>query len=55
MKTFRASNGNTSVGETFWLIAAMRIKDRSGPGMVTVATSEDAGVPAPADPFAWLS
>jgi hypothetical protein len=33
----RASNGSTSSGETFWLIAAIRKKERSGPGIVAVA------------------
>jgi hypothetical protein len=33
MTTFRASSGNTSSGVTFWLIAAMRKKERTGPGM----------------------
>jgi hypothetical protein len=37
MKTFRARRGNISSGATFWLIAAIRIKDRIGPGMVAVS------------------
>src|SRR5438876_971436 len=43
MKTLRDSNGNTSSGVTFWLMAAMRMKDRRGPGMATVSK---AGAPA---------
>src|ERR1700720_2430576 len=35
----RARNGITSSGETFWLIPAMRKKERKGPGMVAVAAS----------------
>src|ERR1700676_5126360 len=39
---FRASNGKTSSGAAFWLIAAIRKKERKGPGIV--ACSEKAGV-----------
>src|SRR5579862_4916641 len=35
----RARNGITSSGEAFWLIPAMRKKERKGPGMVAVAAS----------------
>src|ERR1700758_820767 len=35
----RARNGITSSGEAFWLIPAMRKKERRGPGMVAVAAS----------------
>jgi hypothetical protein len=35
MRTFRASSGKTSSGETFWLIAVIRKKERSGPGIAT--------------------
>src|SRR3954470_7461725 len=34
---FRAKKGRISSGETFWLIPAIRRKERSGPGMVTWA------------------
>jgi hypothetical protein len=37
MNTLRASSGRTSSREAFWLIAAIRRKERSGPGIVTVA------------------
>ena len=37
MATSRASNGSTSSGDTFWLMPAMRRKERSGPGMEVVA------------------
>jgi hypothetical protein len=46
MKTLRASKGNTSSGVTFWLMAAMRMKDRSGPGIMTVSiAAAEGGVP----------
>src|ERR1700722_20432417 len=35
----RARNGITSSGEAFWLMPAMRKKERKGPGMVVVAAS----------------
>jgi len=37
----RASKGITSSGETFWLIPAMRKKERNGPGIATFADSGD--------------
>jgi len=43
MYTLRASKGITSSGETFWLIPAIRKKERNGPGMVRLA---DSGNPA---------
>jgi hypothetical protein len=49
MKTLRASKGNTSSGATFWLMAAMRMKDRIGPGIVAVSVEgggADVGEPA---------
>lgn len=49
MNILRASNGNTSSAGAFWLMAAIRIKDRSGPGMTTVSTGGAAGVPASAE------
>src|ERR1051326_370917 len=36
MPTFCASSGNTSSGETFWLMPAMRRNDRNGPGTTAV-------------------
>jgi hypothetical protein len=51
MKTLRASSGNTSSGATFWLMAAMRMKDRKGPGIMTVsAAGEEGGLAAV---FGW--
>jgi hypothetical protein len=47
MKTLRASNGSTSSGATFWLMAAMRMKDRSGPGMAAVSTAGEGGLAEP--------
>jgi hypothetical protein len=47
MKTLRASNGSTSSGATFWLMAAMRMKDRRGPGMATVSTAGEGGLAEP--------
>src|SRR5208282_3769540 len=40
MYTFRLSKGRTSSGLTFWLIPAMRRKDRSGPGIVNCDDAE---------------
>ena len=37
----RASKGNTSSVEIFWLMPAMRRKERKGPGIVTVAADPD--------------
>ena len=42
MDTFLATKGNTSSGDIFWLTAAIRKKERSGPGIVTVASAESA-------------
>src|SRR6266436_2071594 len=41
MNTLRASKGITSSGKTFWLIPAMRKKERNGPGIATFADSGD--------------
>src|ERR1700722_12857375 len=38
----RASSGNTSSGVIFWLIATIRKKERSGPGMATSSTPLEA-------------
>ena len=43
MKMLRARRGKTSSEETFWLMAAMRMKDRKGPGMATVSAEDAAG------------
>jgi hypothetical protein len=47
MKTLRANNGSTSSGATFWLMAAMRMKERSGPGMLAVSTAGEEGLADP--------
>src|SRR3984885_3547357 len=49
MKMFRDSRGSKSTGATFGLTAAIRRNDRSGPGMVTISSVGDAGVPLPAE------
>src|SRR5436309_1579176 len=41
MNTLRASKGITSSGKTFWLIPAIRKKERNGPGIVRFADSGD--------------
>ena len=41
-----ASNGSTSSVGIFWLIPAMRRKDRSGPGMTTPSAARDTDFPA---------
>src|ERR1700679_1454937 len=47
MKTLRANRGRTSSLGTFWVMAAIRMKDRRGPGMVTVSSAGVAGREAP--------
>src|SRR2546429_5507451 len=41
MNTLRASKGITSSGKTFWLIPAIRKKERNGPGIARFADSGD--------------
>jgi len=54
MKILRDSNGRTSSGVTFWLMAAMRMKDRSGPGIITVSVASAGGVADLAErAFSW--
>src|SRR5215813_9116667 len=53
MKIFRDSSGRTSSGVTFWLMAAMRMKDRSGPGMVTVSDAGAGDVVLAERGFSW--
>src|SRR5215813_8856278 len=44
--TFRPSKGKTSISEIFWLIPAIRRKERKGPGITTSAVATTPGAAA---------
>src|SRR5579863_3485297 len=59
VNTFRPSNGRTSSGFAFWLIPAMRIKDRRGPGIMNCdevdVVPPEREPPGASEDFAWAA